>query len=231
MKRNVIKSLSALGVATLVTLVSSCSTDNSRALSLLAQVRSETEAGRFENARYLMDSLRNTYPEEIEVRRELLKYQDTLEIRNAEYDFHVSDSVATFRKYELEDLKEAFVLEKIEKYQTVGYYVPERYAGSKSGFTFFPEVDETGKFLLVKISRNQGIKYDFLVINPMESDEFEITPEVRGFLPRSLTQEEMDATNMCHKLARAFAAYEYAKESAEKFRLKIRFFEKKAQKR
>ena len=88
-------------------------------------------------------------PSALERRKSEIKEKDSIELSKAREGLRVADSVATFKAFEVEDLKKLFVFEKQEKYQTVGYYVLPAYQGSKERFTFFPEVEEGGKLLFV----------------------------------------------------------------------------------
>lgn len=197
--------------------------DTQKANCLLDEARHALESNSFDEARNLIDSLRNTYPQEFDVRRTALKFMDSLELKQAKVDFLVSDSILTFKQFELDDLKRSFTLEKQEKYQTLGYYVTNDYAGSKTSYDYFTEVEENGTLLAVSINRAAGNKYDFTPIEiDLSSDIIPACP-----ISRPLTEKEQSSYEKCYQLAKAIQQMNKAKEAKEKFDLKVRFFEKK----
>lgn len=197
--------------------------DADKALSLLDDANEAISNNDFDLARNLLDSLRYTYPNEIEARRKAVDLSNLLELNEAKSQLSVADSIFTFKCFELEDLKKDFTLEKQEKYQTTGYYVTNDYAGSKSAYSFFPEVEEGGALLLVSITRSPQIKYDFEEVEvDLNSD---VVPAAK--VSHSLSEKEQDAYVKCYKLARCIKEYNEAKALRDKMDMKIRFFEKK----
>ena len=160
----------------------------------------------------------NSKPSMVDQRRAEIREHDSLELVQARADFAVADSVATFKAFELADLKGVFVFEKEEKYQTVGYYVLPEYKGNKSRFTFFPEVEETGKLLLVSIDKQR--KYTFTEV---AVDEEDYTTK----LPANLSDAMLKDIDKCYTLAKTMQDLEKARADKEKMELKVRFYEKK----
>lgn len=205
-----------------VLLLSACTQNNSqKANALLDDAREAIEEKSFDKARSLIDSLRETYPQEVDARRSALSLMDTLELENAKQELIIADSIFTFQQFELEDLKKNFILEKQEKYQTTGYYVTNDYAGSKSSYSYFTEVEETGTLLAVNIYRTNGIKYDFTPI------EIDLNSDAVPSSVKPLSAKEQASFEQCYRLARAMKQFKEAKENKEKYQLKVRFFEKK----
>lgn len=201
----------------------SCNNDTDKASALLVEARGAMEENAFDKARKLVDSLRNTYPNELDIRRAALTFMDSLELKQARRDFQVADSALTFQQFECDDLKQHFTLEKQEKYQTTGYYVTNDYAGSKAAFSYFTEVEETGTLLAVSIDRTSGIKYDFTPVDiDFSSDVIPACP-----VSRELTEKEQASYEMCYSLAKKMQQLSKAKAAQEKYSLKIRFYEKK----
>lgn len=157
-------------------------------------------------------------PSMVEQRKAEIKEHDSLELVQAKADLAVADSVATFKTFELNDLKEQFVFEKQEKYQTVGYYVLPSYQGNKSRFTFFPEVEETGKLLLVSIDKQRRYTFQEIVI-----DDDDYTKQ----LPTNLSDAMIRDIAKCYLLAKTMHDLEKAKKDKEKLEMKVRFYEKK----
>ena len=160
----------------------------------------------------------NSKPSMVEQRRAEIREHDSLELVQARADLAVADSVATFKAFELADLKGMFVFEKEEKYQTVGYYVLPEYKGNKSRFTFFPEVEETGKLLLVSIDKQR--KYTFTEVTV---DDEDYTTK----LPVNLSDAMLKDIDKCYSLAKTMQDLEKARTDKEKMELKVRFYEKK----
>lgn len=157
-------------------------------------------------------------PSMAEQRKAEIRMNDSLELAQARTDLAAVDSMATFGTLEVEDLKSQFVFEKQEKYQTVGYWVLPAYKGSKERFTFFPEVEEGGKFLLVSIDRQR--RYSFTEID-LTADDYTIQ------LPKGLTEAQRRDVAKCHTLAKAMYDLAEAQHQQEKLRLKVQFYEEK----
>ncbi|MBQ6965653.1 MAG: hypothetical protein IJP82_08205 [Bacteroidaceae bacterium] len=157
-------------------------------------------------------------PSLVEQRKAEIRRNDSLELVQALRDLAAADSVATFRELDVKDLKEQFVFEKQEKYQTVGYYVLPGYQGDKSRFTFFPEVEESGKLLLVSIDKKR--RYAFMEIDLDEEDYM-------AQLPANLTAAQRNDIHRCYALAKAMHDFDAAKKQQEKMLLKLHFYEEK----
>lgn len=199
----------------------SCSkSDSASASELLSAARVNYSQGKYNEARMLIDSLRNTYPKEFDVRRAALSFSDSIELAEAKDSLQVADSLEIFTSFQLDDMKQQFVLEKNEKYQSVGYYVVPAHAGNKSKLTFYPEVDETGKFLLVDIDANR--KYTFTEVDISANDSISLDN-----LYKRAPEGQRESIKQCERLASAFLMHKQAKELKEKMHLKVRFFEKK----
>ena len=114
--------------------------------------------------------------------------------------------------------KEKFVFEKQEKYQTMGYWVLPAYQGSKERFTFFPEVEESGKMLLVSIDKQR--RYSFTEVN-MDGEDY------KAQLPKGLSKQQLADVDECYAFARTMKQLKDAQEQQEKMNLKVRFYEEK----
>lgn len=204
-------------------LVSCNENESGKAYALLDEAREAVVENDFDSARRLIDSLRTSYPREFDARRAALAFSDTIELEQAKCDLKVADSIFTFKEFELADMKKQFVLEKQPKYQTKGYYVTPDYAGDKSSYSFFPEVEETGALLLVSVNRSVKIDYSFTEVEiDLSSD---VIPPAQ--VSRSLTNKEQSAYEKCYRFARSMKEHKEAKEAKEKYDMKVRFFERK----
>lgn len=156
-----------------------------------------------------------------EQRREEIRKNDSLELVQAKKDLAVADSIATFKTFELADLKRQFIFEKQAKYQTTGYYVLPAYKGSKERFSFFPEVEEGGKLLLVSIDKKR--QYSFVEVD-MEKEDYAV------LLPTGLSESQRRDVARCHVLAKTMHDLAAAQKQKEKMELKVRFYEEKRKK-
>lgn len=156
-------------------------------------------------------------PSMVEQRKAEIRRNDSLELAQARLDLACADSIATFKKLELEDLKKQFVFEKQEKYQTTGYYVLPAYKGSKERFSFFPEVEEGGKLLLVSIDKKRN--YTFTEVDLDTEDYTTQLPPLSAAVKKDVAR--------CHALAQAMHDLAAAKQQQEKLALKVKFYEKK----
>ena len=157
-------------------------------------------------------------PSAVERRKAEIREKDSLELLQARQDLYVSDSILSFKTFEVEDLKAQFVFEKQEKYQTKGYYVLPAYRGSKEKYSFFPEVEEDGALLLVTIDKAR--KYTFKEV------DFE-TENYKDLLPNQLTELQRRDVDACYALAKAMQDLSGVQQKKEKLQLKIRFYEEK----
>lgn len=190
------------------------------ASSLLEEARNAMIAADYDRARCLIDSLRATFPREFDARRAAILIADSVELEEAKDSLLMADREECFRTQQLEEAKKHFVFEKQERYQSVGYYVLPQHAGSKANLTSFPEVDETGKLLLVSIDKNR--RYSFSEVYLEESDEV-----ILDELTKTSFEGQRAGIDACKRLSACFLMLEKAKRLKEKLTLKIRFYEKK----
>lgn len=146
------------------------------------------------------------------------------ELEKAKHDFYVADSLSEFYGFELEDLKQAFVLEKNEQYQSKGFLVLSDYAGDKRSLDFFPEVEEEGQMLLVSVNGKR--EWRFMKIGHKEGD-FLSSDSVKSFIGRALSDDEKDKVYRTYSLSEMIRNHNDAVASAKKNKLKIEYYEKK----
>lgn len=204
----------------LAALFCSCGESNrDKAYKLLDEARIAMVQNKHQNARVLIDSMRTTFPKETDCRRAALLFADSLELHEAKYEFAKADSSLTFKRLELEEMKKNFILEKDERYQSVGNYVVPSQAGSKTNLNFFAEVSEDGTMQLVTIDKKR--KYSYTTVSLSED---------RGnmaLLPANATAEDALIVEQCYQLAKRFAEVKVSEEAVKKLMVKIRFYEKK----
>ena len=143
-------------------------------------------------------------PSAVEQRKTEIRRQDSLELAQTRADLAVADSVATFKAFELEDLKKQWVLPS--------------YKGSKERFSFYPEVEEGGKLLLVSIDKQR--QYSFTDVDLMAED-------YTALLPKGLSDAQKKDVAKCYALAKAMHDLQETQKQQEKLRLKERFYTEK----
>jgi len=165
---------------------------------------------------------------EIEERREALKQNDRDELAEAQRDLASADSIANIVGPKLQVMQDTLVVfEKNEKYQSKGFFVLKAHAGDKTKLDYFPEVEEEGQVLLVKIDSKR--KWSFLKIEPETDDlgRYLGRKEVVDFVGRTLTNHEMSQFAAISEFAIAMKLLRDANASIEKNKLKVEFYEMK----
>lgn len=159
-------------------------------------------------------------PSMVEQRREEIRRNDSTELAQARIATEEAERNVKQLETMVATLKEKFVLEKVEKYQTQGYWVLPAYQGSKKRFTFFPEVEESGKMLLVHIDKQR--RYTFTEID-LEGEDY------AAQLPQGLTRQQRQDVDDCYAFAKTMKTLDDMRKRREKMVLKVRFYEKKMQ--
>lgn len=157
-------------------------------------------------------------PSMVEQRREEIRRNDSTELAQAEAELTRVDSLVMFSTQDVEDMKRRMVFEKQERYQTMGYWVLPQYRGSKERFTFFPEVEESGKMLLVSINGKR--EYSFTEVD-LSGDDYS------ALLPKGLSASQRRDVDECYTFAKAMHDLDEARKHREKTLLKIRFYQEK----
>lgn len=157
-------------------------------------------------------------PSMVAQRKAEIRWNDMLELVQAKNELAAADSVEMLKSLEVNDLKGQFAFEKKPEYQTTGYYVLPSYEGGKERFSFFPEVEENGKLLLVSIDKQR--QYSFVEV---DLDGKDYTAQ----LPAGLSEAQRKGVEKCYVLAKAMHDLDVAKKQKEKLELKVRFYEKK----
>lgn len=154
--------------------------------------------------------------------RESIRRNDSLELDSARLKVADAERDVLRLTKLVESFKGRFVFEKVEKYQTMGYWVLPAYKGSKERFTFFPEVEESGKMLLVNIDGKR--RYTFTEVD-LDSDDYE------QLLPKGLSGQQRKDVGECYAFAKTMKQLKEAREQQERMALKVRFYEEKIRRR
>ncbi len=157
-------------------------------------------------------------PSKAEAYRESIRLRDSLAMDSAQRKLvEAGDDVMRLLK-ELEAFKKKFVFEKIVKYQTVGYWVLPAYKGNKERFSFFPEVEETGKMFLVNIDKKR--RYNFTEVD-LDSGDYE------ALLPKGISEQQRKDVGECYAFAKTMKQLDDAQAEHVRMELKVRFYEEK----
>ncbi|MCM1313607.1 MAG: hypothetical protein NC206_09990 [Bacteroides sp.] len=171
-----------------------CDSSEKKALVLLDEAREAVIYKQFDKARALVDSLRKEYPRELDVRRSALVFSDTIEMEEARMLLADADSVLASKELVLEALKTGFVLEKNEKYQTVGYYVcPEQISENMHRTSLRAEVNEEGQMLLISILHGTKLGHNRVRMTSSSGESVE-TPPCFSLLTHSVDGYEEEAS-------------------------------------
>ena len=162
--------------------------------ALLQEARAMLGTGHYGQARLLVDSLRATYPRAFDARREAIGLMDEIEIQQANHDLTATDSALTDVGQTLKTLKNDFLLEKDERFQTVGFYKDKKQPASSLHRTcLYAEVDEDGQLFLVSVLQGKRIQHDVIVVGTGADNSIE-SPRCLSFLTDSSNGYEEQAT-------------------------------------
>lgn len=157
-------------------------------------------------------------PSMLEQRKAEIRRNDSTELAQARVEQEKAERDVIRLSQLVDAYKKRFVFEKEAKYQTVGYWVLPAYKGSKERFSFFPEVEESGKLLLVSI--NQKREYSFTEVD-LSNEDYE------SLLPKGLSAQQRKDVGECFVFAKTMQMLDDVQKYREKMQLKVRFYEEK----
>lgn len=219
MNKNILQTKYAFAAMAFFAIFACSKSDEEKANELMAKARSAMVENDYEHAHRLLDSVRSTYPKEVECRKRAVILRDSVRLHEAKFSFAKADSILTFKQLELEDLKKEFVLEKDEKFQSIGNYVVPSQAGNKQNLKFFAEVNEEGTMQIVNIDNQRKYHFTTIAIGNARGSS--------AILPPDATAEDAMAVEKCYRLATLFAQVKQNRKIVEQEMVKVRFFEKK----
>lgn len=165
-----------------------------KASRLLDEARDALNSGSIDKARGLIDSIRSTYPEAVEVRYKALDLSNELNIQEAANELSLTDSLLAAKQMDLEEMKASFKLEKNTKYQSVGYYVtPEQTSDASHKTMLRAEVNEEGQMLLVSIVHGRKLNHK-KVMAVLQTGESVESAECFSFLTHSVGGYEEESS-------------------------------------
>ena len=177
MKKYLFLFITILGIMGLCSCDSKKDNGEKKAEALLTEARKMIDSEKFDVARLLIDSLRNSYQRAFDARREAIEVMDILEMKEAQHDMAVNDSALTVVQRRISDMKNNFLLEKDPRYQTVGFFKDKQQPASSLHRTcLYAEVDETGQLFLVSVLTGKQIKHDHITLETSADNHIESTP-------------------------------------------------------
>ena len=114
---------SALLIAGLCCLLAACEDVEQKAGEKLLLARQALEAGRYDEAKTQIDSIKILYPKAFETRRAGIYLMQDIELAEQQKTLAYLDSLLHIRQQEWEGCKDRFVLEKDTAYQQMGHYL------------------------------------------------------------------------------------------------------------
>ena len=141
-----------LGTA-LCCLLTACENVEKKAGEKLRQARLAYEAGRYNEAKTQIDSIKLLYPKAFDTRRAGIELMQDIELAEQQKTLAYLDSALQVRLTELESRKGRFVLEKDTVYQQTGHYLAPSQVIEKNlhrSYLRF-QTDETGLMTLTSI--------------------------------------------------------------------------------
>lgn len=165
-----------------------------KAALLLDEARENVEKGCYDEARGLIDSLRECYPTAADARREALKLENELEMKAAKVELAKTDSMLSVESERLDTMKQSFVLEKDPKYQLVGYYVVPEQIGSKMHKTALrAQVNEKGEMVLISVVHGRQLNHKSISVASSDGESAN-TPDCFSFLTHNVVGYEEEAS-------------------------------------
>ena len=147
-----------LFLTTLCCLLIACEDVEKKAGEKLQQAQQAYEAGRYNEAKMQIDSIKILYPKAFDTRRAGIYLMQDVELAEQQKTLAYLDSLLQIRQAELEDQKGRFVLEKDTAYQQIGRYLAPAQVIEKNlhrSYLRF-QTDETGMMSLTSIYCGKG---------------------------------------------------------------------------
>ena len=131
------------------------------AAALLEEARKECEAGNFNNARMLLDSLSTAHPTAYKTRREAEIFRREVMIKEKERDVLYFTSEIERLSACRDSLVSSFTFNKNSRYQDTGYYTsPLQPIASNAASTYLrASVNEDGTAFIVSFYRGRAIEH------------------------------------------------------------------------
>lgn len=131
------------------------------AAALLEEARKECEAGNFNNARMLLDSLSTAHPTAYKTRREAEIFRREVMIKEKERDVLYFTSEIERLSACRDSLVTSFTFNKNSRYQDIGYYTsPLQPIASNAASTYLrASVNEDGTAFIVSFYRGRAIEH------------------------------------------------------------------------
>ena len=165
-------------------LFAGCSGQERKAQAYLDKAEEAFSASRFNEAKLLIDSVKELYPKAFKARRAGIGLMQQVELKEQEVNLAYLDSVLQVCEARFDSLKGQFVLEKDTAYQEIGnWFYPSQTVEKNIGRSFLRgQVSEKGEMVLTSIycgGRNihhTAVKVsvnDLFAETPMSNDIYE----------------------------------------------------------
>lgn len=140
-------------LASISLLLGACNNVEKKAGELLSQAHEMYEQGNYNGARLLIDSIKTTYPKAFETREKSQKLMGDIIMKEQDKTLAYIDEEMKKNEDTVNEIKNQFVFEKNEKYQTVGMYLfPNQVIEKRIHQTYLKfQTDEAGKLFLTSV--------------------------------------------------------------------------------
>ena len=151
MKKSAI--LPALLLSATLLSISSCDDTDKQAAAKLAEAQEAYEAGNYEQARLLADSIKVLFPKAYDVRHQSNRLIQDIELAAEQRNVAWLDSIITVKQDSLNLLKSRFTLEKDAEYQQTGnYFAPSQVVEKNLHRSYLRfQTDEAGQLSMTSI--------------------------------------------------------------------------------
>ena len=232
-----------LFLTTLCSLLIACEDVEKKADEKLQQARQAYEAGRYNEAKMQIDSIKILYPKAFDARRAGIYLMQDVELAEQQKTLAYLDSLLQIRQAELEDQKSRFVLEKDTVYQQIGRYLAPAQVIEKNlhrSYLRF-QTDETGMMSLTSIYCGKGNIHHTAVKVTAPDGTFAETQHKDQNLrvtytgdrtySTTLSRADRQAATDVYQLSQLLSSITQIKKDMEEAERKIRFVEENMKKR
>lgn len=157
--------------AALLFAVSCGESADSKAGRLLQEAATSFSAGEYQNAKMLIDSIRNSYPKAFEARRGALELMRDIELAEQQRTLDYCNGMIATLSAQRDSLLPSFEFEKNSRYQDEGSYVSPSQTNRVNVFNSFlrARVTESGTAYLTSVYRGKRIAHTAVKVSSGDS--------------------------------------------------------------
>lgn len=183
-------------LACLCGILIACENVEKKAALKLAEARTAFEAGNYNEAKTLIDSIKLLYPKAFDTRRQGIYLMQEVELEEQQKTLEYLDSTLTAKQQEFETMKSKFTLEKDTAYQRIGRYLTPAQVIERNlhrSFLRF-QTDETGMLSLTSI---------YCGNNNIHHNAVRVTAPDGSFAETSVSRDSYETTDLGEHIEKA----------------------------